>query len=788
MKNDILRLSDFSDDAALAAELRRRRLGLKPEEARKVGALLGRDPNQTELCVFDIEWSEHCSYKSSKTVFRGKFPVESRHVILGPVEDAGIVHLAVHEGVRYGLVVAHESHNHPSQVLPVEGAATGIGGIVRDVDCMGAHVIGVADPLRFGDPAGPNGGRVRSIVQGVVDGIWQYGNALGVPNLGGDVFFDESFDDNCLVNVVALGLVREDEIIRSRVPAGGDDHVLVLVGKPTDYSGFGGAVFASDTLDDQDAETNKGAVQVPDPFLKNVLLLHKANEAVRRLARERGVVIGMKDLGAGGIACAFSEICDAGGYGADIDLDLVHVGEPEMPPYVILCAETQERYVLSLPPSLVDDVLKIYNEDWELPHIYEGACARVIGRVRSDGLFVVRHHGEIVCQAAVADVTRGITYEREARPPDNGELPPPVFDEPADYTDALLKLLAAPNICSREYLYRFYDSEVQGNTIFRPGEADAGVIAPIDGCPVGVALSVDGNPRYGRHSPYWGGALAVAEAMRNVAMVGARPRCLTDCLNFGNPEIPEAFWQFREAVRGLADAAKALRDNANEPIPFVSGNVSFYNQSAQGRSVAPSPIVACFGVLDDYSKAVGMTLKAPGNRLLLVGERLNELAGSEYLVTIHGTDGGQVPEVRWNEERGLIEGAIECASRGLVASAHDISNGGLLITLAEMAISSLAEPAVGVAVDTTALTHTFRRDIILFSESSGAVFEVEPSRADEVTAVFAHHRLAVHDIGATTEDGRFVIDEVLDLDLATMRRVWREALAELFTSSGAATG
>lgn len=786
MKETPLDLDRFPDDASLAAELRRRRLGLKPDEVRRVREMLGHDPTQAELCLFDIEWSEHCSYKSSKSVFRGRFPTTGARVILGPVEDAGIVYLTTHEGVRYGLVVAHESHNHPSQVLPVEGAATGIGGIVRDVDCMGAHVIGVADPLRFGDPTGAQAGRTRSILQGVVDGIWQYGNALGVPNLGGDVFFDESFDDNCLVNVVAVGIVREDEIIRSRVPEGGDDYLLILVGKPTDFSGFGGAVFASDTLNDADAEANKGAVQVPDPFLKNVLLLHKANEAVRRLARERGVTIGMKDLGAGGIACAFSEICDAGGYGADIDLDAVHVGEEHMPASVILCAETQERYVLAVPPSLVEDVLRIYNEDWDLPHIYTGACARPIGHVRTDGRFVVRHQGSVVCDAAIADVTRGITYDRLARPIEF-QVANPRFEEPADYNAALLAVLASPNICSREYLYRFYDTEVQGNAVLRPGEADATVIAPIDGCPVGVAVSVDGNPRYGKHSPWWGGATAVAEAMRNVAMVGAWPICLTDCLNFGNPEVPEAFWQFRESVEGIAQAAKELVGEDGQPVPIVSGNVSFYNQSAQGRSIAPSPIIACFGLLDDYAVAVSQHLKSAGNRLLLVGTRRAELAGSEYLHTIHRTDGGQVPQVRWNEERGLIRGTIECVRRGLVRSAHDISNGGLLVTLAEMAISGLAEPHVGLRIDTGPIISTLRRDVALFSESSGAVLEVPPANVHAVREIYTRLGVALFDLGETTAKPRMVVDDVINLPLTELREVWCNALSTLFLASGAAT-
>ncbi|MBN2327495.1 MAG: phosphoribosylformylglycinamidine synthase, partial [Candidatus Omnitrophica bacterium] len=408
----------FADESSLADALAHAGIALTPDEALKIKERLGRLPSMAEIFVFDIEWSEHCSYKSSKSLLKKYLPTTGKNVIQGPEEDAGIVFFTEHEGHRYGIVIAHESHNHPSQVLPFEGAATGIGGIVRDVDCMGASVIGVADPLRFGDPNGRYADRTRSIVDGVVEGIWSYGNALGVPNLGGDVVFHSGYDDNCLVNVVALGLIREDEIIHSRVPKGGVGFDLILVGKPTDRSGFGGASFASGTLDQEDEEENKGAVQIPDPFLKNILLHYKATHDVRRRAKELGIEIGMKDLGAGGIACCSSEIGASGGYGVRLDLDLVHVSEPGLPPEVILCAETQERYLLAVPPSFTPEVLRIYNEDWELPAICSGAGAHRIGTVVKEPVIQAAYQGKLVVDLPIDFVVEGIRYDRESEKPD----------------------------------------------------------------------------------------------------------------------------------------------------------------------------------------------------------------------------------------------------------------------------------------------------------------------------------------------------------------------------------
>lgn len=768
-------------DETLARTLAELGLGLSVAEVRQVARILGRDPTLVEAFIFDIEWSEHCSYKSSREVLK-RLPTEGPHVMVGVGEDAGIVELDVVGGRRFGVAIAHESHNHPSQLLPVEGAATGIGGIVRDVDCMGATVVGVADPLRFGDPDGAEAERTRWIASGVVQGIGEYGNALGVPNLGGDVYFDSCFDDNCLVNVVAIGVCAEDEIVHSAVPPGGEGYDLVLVGKPTDSTGFGGATFASVVIDEEKEEERKGAVQVHDPFIKNVLIMRKANHAVRQRARELGYAIGMKDLGAGGIACATSEICDAGGFGADIDLDAVPVAFPDLPPEVIACAETQERFVLAVPPAFTPEVLRIYNEDWELPRIYEGACAAVIGKATRDGRYVLRHKGKVVCDAPINEVTRGIKYERRSRPPERGYAEPTRRASESELARVLLEVLGLPGVGSKEHIFRSYDTEVQGAALIRPGEADAGVIAPLLelGSRAAVALSVDGNPLYGRLDPYWCGACAVAEAMRNVCAVGATPWALSDCLNFGNPEVPEAFWAFERAVSGIAEAARRLhlRGHPGQPVPFVTGNVSFYNESAGGRAIDPSPIVCCLGVMKDYSRAVTMRAKRAGSMLALVGERRDECGGSAYYRVL-GELGANVPTVDFDAEREQMHAVVDAIEEGLLLACHDISDGGLAVALAEMLVCGRSPSGLGARVSLDGLG-ALPPDVLLFSESGGFVLEFDPALQGRLAELFARRGATLHVLGRLDEAGRLSVAaggrELLSLSCEEMRRAWREAL------------
>ena len=777
-----LNVSAIADDRELAARLAELGVGLTPFEARRIAELLGRDPTLVELHVFNVEWSEHCSYKSSRATLKEFLPTEAPNVIQGPQEDAGIVELCRHEGKRYGVVIAHESHNHPSQVLPVEGAATGIGGIVRDVDCMGARVIGSGDPLRFGDPHGAHAERTRWIVDGVVQGIWQYGNALGVPNLGGDVYFRRSFDENCLVNVVAIGIVAEEDIVHSACPpeARDEPYDLILVGKPTDDSGFGGSAFASKILSEEEQEEDRAAVQVPDPFLENVLAMRKGNEAVREAAKAQGIAIGLKDIGGGGFACGSSEIAASGGFGVSVDLDQVHVGLEGLLPETIMCAETQERFVLAVPARFSPEVLRIYNDDWDLPNVYEGACARVVGRFTTDGRYVVQHQGRTVCDAPVQAVTGGISYQREERPRTFAGAEPE-FDQPADLGAMLLEVLRHPNVCSREYVYRAYDTEVQGNAVVRPGEGDAGVCAPLEGCTAGVALAMDGNPAYGGISPYWCAANAVVEAMRNVAAVGATPAGLTDCLNYGNPETPEAFWEFREGVKGIADAARkiGLKGHPGEPVAVVSGNVSFYNEWAAGGAVEPSPIIACVGVMADYAQAVTMQLKESGSSLYMAGPRYDECGGSAYYDVMGEGLGGKVPEVRWDEQRAAIFGVIDAINQGHVNACHDISDGGLAVCLAEMVLGGYGSGRLGAVVDLDGLACPLRLDRVLFTESGGFVLEVKAGHEEQVEAIFRSQGTEATEIGVVDNTPRLAVTGWFELPTEQMREAWQFELARL---------
>lgn len=753
-----IEIKDVSE-SEIEKTLSENNFNLTVDEARRVTDLLGRDPTVVELTIFNTMWSEHCSYKSSKKILSRLLPTDSPDVVLGPGEDAGVIRFApAPDGDWYCLVLAHESHNHPSQVLPVEGASTGIGGIVRDVYCMGADVVGVLDPLRFGDPDGESAEKVVSVARGVVEGIAQYGNALGVPNMGGDVVFDRGFDENCLVNVVAVGIVKESKILRSMVPedAGEKAYKMILVGKPTDDSGFGGAAFASEDLAGEE-ETNRGAVQVPDPFLKRVL--SEANRKVLQLAGQRGCRIGFKDLGAGGIACASSEMAHAGGFGVSIDLDRVNLVREDFPPAVVSCSETQERYCLAVPEEIVDEVLSIYNHDFELPHLYHGAGAVVIGDVTKDRVYRIESGGKVVCETPVDVITTGISYDR-SRKPGIRDFEEPEIDSNRSLHDDFLQIIGSFNIASRNLVYRRYDSEVRGRAVLRPGEADASVFAPLHSEKVGIALSVDGNPFYGKIDPYMGGALAVCEAARNVASVGGIPSAVTDCLNYGNPEIEEVFWEFYQGVKGVSEACRGIGhiSHSGSAIPVVSGNVSFYNQGESGIAIPPSPIICCVGVVDDYSRCRSIKWKEEGNPLYLIGRPLDELGGSEYYRRVYRTSGANVPQADFIRERRQIEAVIEMHRLGWISSCHDVGQGGLLTAMAEMAIGERGEHNLGFSLELDVLSSLeLSPEKIMFSETGAFLAELEGVPERDVLALCARHRVNVFKLGELNSWSRLEI-------------------------------
>jgi phosphoribosylformylglycinamidine synthase len=768
---------EAADPAAVSARLKQRGVSLDADEVRLLGELLGRPPRWAEAVLFGILWSEHCSYKSTRHLLK-RLPTQAPQVVIGPGEDAGVVSLPEPCDDTV-LVLGHESHNHPSQVLPVEGAATGVGGIVRDIVCMGAEVVGVLDCLRFGDPR--SGVHARDVVRGVVEGVAGYANALGVPNLGGDTVFDAGYDQNCLVNAIAVGLGPADGVLRSRVPEGPGPWVFVLVGKPTDESGFGGAAFASGELGQED---QRGAVQLPDPFLKRVL--NVATYEVFRRIRERGIACGFKDLGAGGIACATSELAAAGGCGAQIDLPLAHRVERELAPEVLLCAETQERYCWVVPESFASELCDVYEREFALGGVHHGAGARVIGRAVPERRYTVRWHEDVLVDCDVDAITTGRRVERPAvtrvrSRPTRGRRRAP------DSQKALLALLSGLHVGSRHYLTAHYDGDVQGRTWLRAGEGDASVLRVHPELPLGVAFAVAGNPFWCDGDPALGAAHAVAEAARNVAVTGARPWALTDCLNFGHPEDAEVMGDLEETLAGLSEAARALGGLASPgyALPFVSGNVSLYNQVGR-QAIPPSPIVMCAGVIHDVSRALGLGVRGAGHVLVLVGEDRDGLEGSAYRREILRERGGPPPALDLAREAQMQDFAVTVAEGGWAVAAHDVSDGGLAVALSEMLLGAQDDRVLGADVDLEA----FEVDpsVVLFSERPAIVYEVPFERLARLSQSARDRGFVAWPIGTVSALPSLRVrvpgGSTLAWEVSALAQASREALQKLWNEEG----
>ncbi len=804
--------------------LQKYKIGLTNDEAIKIQKeILKRPPTLTELILWSIEGSEHCSYKSSRP-FLKQFVTSGPNVILGPSEDAGIVEVAKDKtGKKYGVVISHESHNSPSQIVPFEGAATGIGGNVRDVSCMGAKVIGVSDSLRFGELENH---KSKWIAGGVVDGVAGYGNPIGVPNIGGDVYFDETYNNNCLVNVVTLGVLAEDEIIHSFAPKNAVGYDLILVGKPTDNSGFGGASFSSAEVKEEEKEANKGAVQEPNAFLKRHLL--KATYTLFKELKSKNLLskVGFKDLGAGGISCASVELADGAGYGAEIDLEKVPVGMEGLSPSVILCAETQERYMWVCHPDITSLILKNYNETFALSEVSRGAKASVVGKIRDDGQYIVRWMGLEIVKARACDVTSGILYDRQYEAPERHFAEPEIEYEnnlikhktkTLTLEETLLSILSHENVASRVPIYEQYDKNVQGISVIEPGQADASVLQPFkyEEFPeeirkTGIVFKVDHNPRYGKIDPYWCGVNSVVECLRNVASVGGSPQAMTDCLNFGNPEKPEQMWEFVESVRGVAETGKSfeLKENPGSPIPIVSGNVSLYKES-KGKPIAASPIISVVGRMDDVSKAVTQNFQKPNSKILLVGQRKDELGGSVFY-QLFDELGANLPKPDIKELQKQIWTLTDVINDGLVLSCHDISDGGLATCLSEMTFGNeigfeveLSNPSPlrgqplikgqelnnypfqGVKIfdfgglSGGGLSEEFTKS--LFTETGGFVLESLEENLDEVKNSFQKVGLEIFEIGETKFEKTLNFkseNQNLKLDLLTAKNAWQNGLRE----------
>ncbi len=718
-------------------------MALSESELKDIESLLNRAPSTVETHIFDTMWSEHCSYKSSKSVLK-QLPTKGQEVALGVGEDSGIIRLAMHNGEQYCLAVSHESHNHPSQILPIEGAATGVGGVVRDVYCMGADVIGVLDSLHFGVSDSDNS-LVDEIAEKVVLGVSGYGNPLGVPVLGGETLYHPSYNDNCLVNVAALGLVKESDIIHSYVPKDAQEvpYDVILIGKSTDATGFGGASFSSASLDSEDEMANLGAVQVHDPFMKRVIVT-----AIKRLfeyVKENQVPIGFKDLGAGGISCAASELAVSGGFGVTINLDQVNVAIENLDPEVIACSETQERFCLVAPRSHSEAICKIFNDDYELPKMYPNAGASIIGEIIQEKTFIMSYEGKEVCHLPVTAITTDVKADRSTEKRDihrDIHVTPQLTQS---LSSVCVEVIENKNNASKRGIYRFYDNAVRGDTVLYPGEADAVIVAPIEGNHTGVAVSIDSNT-YGFEDPYLSGAEAVAESVRNIIAVGARPIAITDCLNYGSPENPSVFFDFQEGVRGISEAANALSFISNEPIPIISGNVSFYNESKQGRSVVPSPVILCVGKMEDYRHLVRMQIREPNIQLLLIGERIGGFAGTQIAPYLEGDLGG-APGINLAEQAQQNQAVYHLISQQLIHACHDISMGGVWQALVEMALGEKGPSLVGLDITAPETTSVAS---FLFAENGGYILAVNTQNLDPVTQYLASQNIHYHNIGQST--------------------------------------
>ena len=771
---EIIDFTDLSENQ-VRDKLSEYNIPLTPDEVRKIQSeMLGRAPSLAELVLFSIQGSEHCSYKSSRIHLK-QFVTDGPDVVLGAKEDAGVVAVAIdNNGDRWCVVMSHESHNHPSQIVPYEGAATGVGGNVRDVMCMGAEVVACTDSFRFGNI---NTNKTKWVHEGVGAGIAGYGNPLGIPNIGGDIYYHDGYDENCLVTLVTLGIVRENDLIHSYAPKNADNYDLILIGKPTDNSGFGGASFASLELQEEKKEQNRGAVQEPNAFLERHLL--KSTYVLFDKLKRGGLIdrVGFKDLGAGGVACASVELAETAGYGAEVWLDRVHTGMEDLHPSVYLCSETQERFMWVSPPELTEVIIKHYNKTFDLSGVSSGARASVIGKIHNNKQYIVHSNGELIIDAPAEQVTKGFLYDRPYKDPKR-TFKEPDIPCPSDLNAILIRLLGHENIASRRAVYEAYDKQVQGRTIIEAGHADAGVIAPFnsDDYPLeirktGIALSTDHNPRYCQIDPYWGAINAVAESVRNIAAIGATPVALTDCLCFGNPENPEQMWEFVEAVRGISDALKPLRlkDDSENSIPIIAGNVSFYNESKNG-AIPASPIISCLGKINDFSKSIGMGFKNTDSVLIMIGDRKNELGGSVYY-SLFDEIGANIPKPNMAELQNQINVIYGLINKNLILACHDISEGGIAVAISEMSFAN----GVGGSIN---IENDLNNDVVLFSESGGFVIEIEKNNRDTICSIMDDGGVAWSDIGRTNDSGILHMNNVIELTINKAKLSWENGLRD----------
>ena len=767
---------------------------LKPEEFERIRELLGREPTFVELGVFSVMWSEHCSYKSSRVHLK-RLPTEGERVIVPPGENAGIVDV----GDGWCAAFKVESHNHPSFIEPFQGAATGVGGILRDIFTMGARPVAAMNSLRFGRLSHPeHGRRNRALLAGVVAGIAHYGNAFGVPTVGGEVVFDDAYASNPLVNAFALGLVRHDQIFFGK--AAGIGNPVLYVGAKTGRDGIHGATMASAEFDEEALE-KRPTVQVGDPFLEK-LLLEACLEAMRA-----GAVAGIQDMGAAGLTSSSCEMAARAGNGVELDLSLVPQRETGMTPYEIMLSESQERMLIVAHGGRERQVIDIFKK-WDLDAV-------VIGRVTDTGSVVCLHDGQRVAEIPSKYLTdEAPRYERPMRAPERGvstqvttapasgegprgsdadvnasvvnsdaldevmESPSEVVSSEVNFDEALRRLLASPGVASKEWVYRQYDHMVRTNTAILPG-ADAAVVR-IKETRRALAMCLDGNGRYCAIDPRAGARLIVAEAARNVVCVGARPIAITNCLNFASPERAEVMWSFSEVIDGMAEACEALE------TPVVSGNVSFYNET-EGRGIHPTPVIGMVGLVEDVRRVVTQGFKREGDLVALVGETGDDLSASEYEATINGrsveemfNEGARVPSLDLARERAVQQAVLLAAEEGLLHSAHDCSDGGISVALAECCFSTIGRAGLGATVELNG--GDISAEALLFGETpSRIIVSFEESQRTRIERIAAQAGAPFRVIGRTGGDAlRINADgkERISQELNELETLWRNALGK----------
>lgn len=725
-------------------------LGLKDAEYKRILELLGREPTPTELAMFSVEWSEHCGYCRSRK-FLKTFPKEGKFESLVGEDSGGII---VDDTA---IIFKAESHNHPSQVEPKQGAATGVGGIIRDIFTAGARPIASLDSLRFGTLDEPYS---RYLLKGVVDGIQFYGNCVGVPTVAGEIYFNKRYSGNCLVNVMCIGVAPKDKLARAKAVAGG---IIMYVGSSTGKDGIGGcSVLASAEF--SEGEEKRPTVQIGDPFTEKCLI-EATLEAI-----STGHVLGIKDMGAAGLTCSISEMAQAGNTGMDIELDKVPQREANMQPWEIMMSESQERMLVCVKEGKEDEIHKIFTK-WQLNAV-------VLGKATTDGRVKIKWKGQTVADVKAEFLAEAPLYEMPFEKPKTQDelnsLDVDKLSSPGDLSVVLLKLLSSPNIASKNWVYEQYDHMVQVNTTVLPGSDSA--VLRLKGTPKAIAATTDCNSKFCELDPLRGSQIAVAEAARNLACSGAEPAAVTDCLNFANPDKPDRYWFFKNCVEGITLACKSFG------VPVVSGNVSFYNESPLG-AILPTPMIGMIGIIDDISKVCTQNFKAEGDTIILLGKNRPDIGGSEYLEQVHGLFKGKAPYLDLDEEKALQATLLKAIKQGLLRSAHDCSEGGLGVTLSESCISD-KENMVGAQID--GLDLDMRDDFLIFGEAqSRVVVSCDPKDVDKIEKIAKENKTAFKVIGKTGGDSLIIEKsgkKLVDLKLDKIHKAWYESIEKKLSS------